>query len=111
MIGKQSLLVLGVLFIIRIVSAFSDLDVEETRTNVCIQMYYLKFQYLMNYIIFFYYDAVLDFIIQICLDYGTELINEDNSLLFLSTLDGTFIGVNHRTGKIAWQFKEGIGIQ
>lgn len=48
------------------------------------------------------------YFLQTCYESGTELINEDEVFLYLSTLDGTFIGVNHKNGEIKWQFKEGI---
>lgn len=44
---------------------------------------------------------------QVCAECGTELTKDDESLLFLTTLDGTFLGVDNRNGKILWQFKEG----
>lgn len=63
-----------------ILSKCNDLDVEETKPNVCI-------------------------------DCGTELINEEESVLFISTLDGTFIGVDRRKGEVLWEFKEEAAVK
>ena len=46
-------------------------------------------------------------LLQGCVEGLTDLINEEETLLYLSTLDGTFIGVNHKNGDVLWQFKEG----
>lgn len=76
-----------------------NLQVEESNSGVS-SLYSPFCQFIGTYIHFYV-------ILKVCAECGTELIKDDESLLFLTTLDGTFLGVNIRNGKILWKFKEG----
>ena len=105
MFGMKTFLYVVLIYGSVILTKCNDLDVEETKPNVIKKCFNLKNHACILQTVT---CCISWYVFQVCVDCGTELINEEESLLFISTLDGTFIGVDRRKGKILWKFKEGL---